>query len=140
MLGFERQRNPEDFNNTTFALLEGELTNKEIDRLKRIRRNWNFYEGYHWEDFPSQDGTELTINYCRAFVNKIVSFELGKAFSFTTRKEHEKTPITPDGRTTFEYLEDVWEDNNQYQFCSEMRQSPLQVKRGCKYATLLPKT
>ena len=45
MLGFERQRNPEDFSNTSFALLEGELTNKEIDRLKRIRRNWNFYEG-----------------------------------------------------------------------------------------------
>ena len=122
MLGFERQRNPEDFSNTSFALLEGELTNKEIDRLKRIRRNWNFYEGYHWEDFPSQDGTELTINYCRAFVNKIVSFELGKAFSFTTRKEYEKEAITKDGRTTFQYLEDVWEDNNQYQFCTEFGQ------------------
>lgn len=122
MLGFERQRNPEDFSNTSFALLEGELTNKEIDRLKRIRRNWNFYEGYHWEDFPSQDGTELTINYCRAFVNKIVSFELGKAFSFTTRKEYEKDAITKDGRTTFQYLEDVWEDNNQYQFCTEFGQ------------------
>lgn len=122
MLGFERQRNPEDFSNATFALLEGELTNKEIDRLKRIRRNWNFYEGYHWEDIPDQDGPELTINYCRAFVNKIVSFELGKAFSFTVKKEHEKTVITKDGRTIFEYLEDVWEDNNQYLFCIEMGQ------------------
>lgn len=145
MLGFERQRNPEDFNSTSLTLLEGELTKSEIDRFKKIRRCWNFYEGYHWEDYPDQEGTELTINYCRAFVNKIVSFELGKAFSFTTRKEYEDVPVSVDtitrtetrindetgeseqievtrGRTLFEYLEDVWEDNNQYQFCIEMGQ------------------
>lgn len=122
MLGFERQRNPEDFSTGSFALLEGELTNREILRFKRIRRNWNFYEGYHWEEFPEQDGPELTVNYCRSFVNKIVSFELGKAFTFTTKKELESKKVTPDGRTSFQFLEDVWEDNNQYLFGIEMGQ------------------
>lgn len=122
MLGFERQRNPEDFLTGSFALLEGELTNREIQRFKRIRRNWNFYEGYHWEEFPEQDGPELTVNYCRSFVNKIVSFEMGKAFTFTTKRELESVVVTQDGRTTFKYLEDVWEDNNQYLFGIEMGQ------------------
>lgn len=127
MLGFERQRNPEDFSNSTLHMLQDELTAKELERFKRIRRAWNFYEGYHWEDLQESEGPELTINYCRAFINKIVSFELGKAFSFTTRKELETIEVqkgTDDhpARTLFKYLESVWEDNNQYAFCNEMGQ------------------
>lgn len=124
MLGFERQRNPEDFASASLALMEGELTNKELERFKRIRRNWNFYEGYHWEDIPDQDGPEITINYCRAFVNKIVSFELGKAFTFTTKRELESVNVSTGDEelSTFKYLEKVWEDNNQYFFCVEIGQ------------------
>lgn len=122
MLNFERQRNPSDFNSASSALLSPFLDARQQSRLTRIRRMWNFYEGYHWEDYPDQEGVELTLNYCRAFVNKIVAFELGKAFAFRTHNNTDGIAITNDGRTLFEYLEDVWEDNNQYQFCTELGQ------------------
>ena len=122
MIGFERKRDFNDFLNTSLIGVQGELDNRQIERLKRIKRAWNFYEGYHWEEMPEQDTPELTINYCRAFVDKFVSFELGKAFSITTSKAMEGKIITPDGRTIFEYLEDVWEDNDQYLLATELGQ------------------
>ena len=123
MIGFENRRGSfESFFNTSLVGLQGELDSQQIERLKKIRRAWNFYEGYHWEEMPEVDTPELTVNYCRAFVNKFVSFELGKAFSFITHPNVEGIKVSPDGRTLFEYLEDVWEDNNQYAFVQELGQ------------------
>ena len=123
MIGFERRRGDFDDNfNTNILGIQGELDSKQSDRLKRIKRAWNFYEGYHWEEMPEQETPELTINYCRAFVNKFVSFELGKAFSISTHNSMEGIKVTPDGRTLFEYLEDVWEDNQQYRLATEIGQ------------------
>lgn len=124
MIGFERKRSYDDwFYETSLVGIQSELDSKQVDRLRRIRQAWNFYEGYHWEDIPDQDTPELTVNYCRAFVDKFVSFELGNGFTFSTHKNMEGIPVTSDGRTLFEYLEDVWEDNNQYAFCTEMGQT-----------------
>lgn len=123
MLGFERNRSVQDSINSSLIGLSGELDQKQSNRLYKIKQAWNFYEGYHWEEMPEQDSPELTINYCRAFVDKFVAFELGDAFSFlvpTYDKSEEE--VTNDGRTLFQYLEDVWEDNNQYRFCIELGQ------------------
>lgn len=122
MIGFERKRDFNDFFNTSLIGVQGELDNRQVERLRRIKQAWNFYDGYHWEDLPEQDTAELTINYCRAFVDKFVAFELGKGFSLTTSKKLEGKKVTKDGRTIFEYLEDVWEDNNQFLFITEMGQ------------------
>lgn len=124
MLGFERVRptNFGDRNLNNVSVLQGDLDSEQLNRLAQIKRNWNFYEGYHWEDIPEQDTAELTYNYCRAFVNKFVSFELGKGFTFSAHPKYENTKVTEDGRTLFEYLEDVWEDNNQYKFCTDIGQ------------------
>lgn len=122
MIGFERRRDFNDFFNTSLIGVQGELDNKQVERLKRIKRAWNFYEGYHWEEMPEQDTPELTINYCRTFVNKFVAFELGKSFTMSTHKDMESVAITPDGRTSFEYLEDVWEDNKQYRLTTDLGQ------------------
>lgn len=122
MIGFERRRDFDDYFNTSLIGVQGELDNKQIERLKRMKRAWNFYEGYHWEEMPEQDTPELTINYCRTFVNKFVAFELGKSFTMSTHKAMEKATITPDGRTAFEYLEDVWEDNDQYKLTTDLGQ------------------
>lgn len=122
MIGFERRRDFDDYFNTSLIGVHGELDNKQVERLKRMKRAWNFYEGYHWEEMPEQDTPELTINYCRTFVNKFVAFELGKSFTMSTHKSMEKAIITPDGRTSFEYLEDVWEDNDQYRLTTDLGQ------------------
>lgn len=125
MLGFERIRsvlNGDAYYNTLLNL-KGDIDTKWSSRLSRIRTAWNFYEGYHWEDIPCTDDVELSVNYCRAFVNKFVSFELGKAWSFTTHSNMSDKIITDDGRTLFEFLEDVWEDNDQYGLSIEMGQT-----------------
>ena len=125
MLGFERIRsvlNGDAYYNTLLNL-KGDIDTKWSNRLSRIRTAWNFYEGYHWEDIPCTDDVELSVNYCRAFVNKFVSFELGKAWSFTTHSNMSDKIITDDGRTLFEFLEDVWEDNDQYGLSIEMGQT-----------------
>lgn len=123
MIGFERRADYNDnLFNTSLIGIQNELNNKQIERIKRLKRNWNFYEGYHWEEIPEQDTPELTVNYCRAFVDKFVAFELGKAFTINMKPEIEKTVVTPDKRSIFEFLEDVWVDNNQYLFATEMGQ------------------
>lgn len=137
--GFERRVSSfgENQSNSLIAL-QGLLDAKEQARISRIRRAWDFYEGYHWEDIPVLDSSQVTYNFCRTFVNKFVSFELGKGFTFSVHSSmrgvkeksggesgdsEQKAPtVTADGRTLFEFLEDVWEDNDQYVFGIEMGQ------------------
>lgn len=122
MIGFERRRDFDDFFNTSLIGVQGELDNKQVERLKKIKRAWNFYEGYHWEEMPEMDTPELTINYCRTFVNKFVAFELGKSFTISTHNSMENAVVTADGRTSFEYLEDVWVDNDQFRLITDIGQ------------------
>ena len=123
MLGFERKKSFDSvINSGTIGLLGTNLKPEEVDRVERIKESWDYYRGYHWENMPDEDSAEITINYCRAFVDKFVSFELGKLFSFTVHKDMADKIVTADGRTLFEYLEDVWEDNKQYQLTNEIGQ------------------
>lgn len=124
MLGFERQRDTRDFIDigATITQLSSDLDDQQLKRLTKCKKYWNFYEGYHWEDMPDVDTPEVTVNYCAAFVNKFVAFELGKGFTFTVHKDLFNTIVTQDKRTLFKYLEDVWEDNNQYIFATELGQ------------------
>lgn len=130
---------------------EGNLTNFETKRLEQIREAWNFYEGYHWEGIDSfSDAPQVTFNYCRAFVNKFVSFEFGKGFTIKvspaldgvpvtvgdekleldldtdedgTISEDEKKSTTMREKTLMEYLTQVWDDNNRDLLCTEMGQT-----------------
>lgn len=124
MLGFERRRDFRDFIDVgaTVTQLSSDLDSEQLKRLKKSKEFWNFYEGYHWEDLPDVDTPEVTVNYCQAFVNKYVAFELGEGFTFSVHEDMSETVVTPDGRTLFEYLEDVWEDNSQYLFATELGQ------------------
>lgn len=124
-LGFERRKPYDDTLLNYQGLLEQRMTLEEQERYKKILRNWDFYEGYHWEEIAidNADGPEVTMNYSRAFVDKFLSFELGKAFTFTTHADVENQEVTSDGRTLFKFLEDVWEDNEQYAFCMDLGQT-----------------
>ena len=109
MLGFENQR-------TYNTLISGKLSHGALDldsrqneRFNNIKRYWNFYEGYHYEEIAETDGIELTINYCQAFVNKYVSFELGNGFTFNTSKAMNDLEVTTDGRTLLRTFMPIWE-------------------------------
>ena len=129
----------------------GNLTNEEVQRLERIRENWNFYEGYHWEGIDDEDSPQVTFNYCRRFVDKFVSFELGDGFYIETTEGLDKVSVTKDDqkidtnrdlnkdgvitseellspsqlveRTVFDFLEKVWKYNDRDSFIEELGQT-----------------
>ena len=119
----------------------GNLTNEEVQRLNRIVEAWNFYEGYHWEGIDDEDSPQVTFNYCRAFVNKFVAFELGDGFSIQTSEaldklaETDKEDINNDGtydskdviirtqKEVYDYLEKVWKNNERDTLVTEIGQT-----------------
>lgn len=112
MLGFERSRGYDSVISGKLDKGYLELNSTQNARYNYIRRCWDFFEGYHWEDIPQSEGVQHTINYCKAFVNKYVAFELGEGFKFNTSDAMNDVKVTPEGKTSFEYLESVWQDNN----------------------------
>lgn len=130
----------------------GNLTNDEILRLSRIREEWNFYEGYHWEGIDDLDANQVTFNYCKPFVNKFVAFELGNGFSIKTQQAIEDIGVTTDdtkvdtnadvnsdgsisideaeaipsevvAKTVSDFLNQVWESNNRDQLVFTLGQT-----------------
>lgn len=121
-MDFYNRHNYNDVFNASLLSVEGNLSIEDTERLKRIRRNWNFFDGFHWEEIPPQDKPEITENYCRTYVNKFVAFEFGKGFALKTSKAMEGKNVTEDGMTMFDFLENVWVDNKMYKFCVELGQ------------------
>lgn len=117
------RNNINDIFNVTMLSMDSELGSDEFLRLQKIRQAWNFYDGYHWEDIPQDERPEITINYCRAFVNKFVSFEFGKGFNIKMKPEIETLVVTDSGKTIMQYLDRVWKDNNREKFAIELGQS-----------------
>ena len=118
-----RRSNYNDLYNISMLSLEGHLTVDDTQRLEKIRRAWNFYEGFMWEEIPQIDKPQTTENYCRAFVNKFVSFEFGKGFTTTYSDAMKGKPVTPDGEDIEDFLSKVWDYNLQNLFCIELGQS-----------------
>ena len=129
--------------NISRIISDGNLTNEEIQKLERIRENWNFYEGYHWEGIDDEDSPQVTFNYCRPFVNKYVSFELGDGFTIQTSRKLSKVAneggssedLNKDGivdeedailnikKAVYDFLENVWKYNDRVSFIEEMGQT-----------------
>lgn len=131
----------------------GDLTNEETIRLEKIKVYWDFYEGYHWEGIDDLESPQVTFNYCRAFVNKFVAFELGKGFTIKNNIALENEPVTVNDtkvetsetdfnddsvvdtdelnrsprelieKTVNEYLNSVWEQNNKDRLCTQIGQT-----------------
>jgi len=120
---FDNRISYEDLYNVALHRLDGDISDKDVKRLQNIRRAWNFYEGYHWEELPDNDKPQITENYCRPFVNKFVTFELGKEFNLSyPNKETEALPVNEEGTTLKNFLDSVWRDNNRGKLCIELGQ------------------
>jgi hypothetical protein len=120
-MDFLNRHNYNDIFNVSMLSIDSSMSQEDIERLKRIRRAWNFYDGYHWEEIPPTDSPEITENYCRTFVNKFVAFEFGKEFVFETR-DGAKEVMVAEGMTLYDFLTQVWTDNQQNKFCVELGQ------------------
>lgn len=97
------------------------LSSEDSVRIAMIEKNWRFYEGYHWDNIPEDDSPQVTKNYCRPFIDKFVSFELGKGFNINmdSRIEDNKNERGSNiGPKVF--LEDVWRENGKLLLCREL--------------------
>lgn len=118
---FSNKVRPLTHNNSTMLLLDSFLTSEERDRLTRLREYWDFYEGFHWEGIEDFDKPQITKNYCRAFVDKFVAFELGLGFTLKSvydenNGDDTKQPIT-------DFLNDIWKDNDKPILCEQIGQA-----------------
>lgn len=121
----------QDALNSTLLQLGARLSAEDVTRLAEYRRKWNFYEGYHWEDIERTDKTEVTKNYCRPFVNKLVAFELGTGFSIKMKPDVEEHVLP--------YLTEVWDDNGKEKFCGEFGQMKSVTGDGWIQVSYSPK-
>ena len=112
------------FDSLKLVKMQSYLDPDEQKRVQKVQEQWNFYEGYHWEDIPDDgDRPQVTENYCATYVNKFVSFELGKGFSINTQKDLKELKITDGGLTIIEYLNRIWQDNRRDQLLYEIGQA-----------------
>lgn len=116
---------------------EGHITQTEAKRLSDIRRNWNFYEGFHWEGVDDLDSNQVTFNYCRPFVNKFISFELRNGFIIKSDIKLDNQQVTIGDtkrdvksdteemieKSNVDFLNEVWKDNERKTFLSEFGQN-----------------
>ena len=116
---------------------DGHITKAEAHRLENIKREWNFYEGYHWEGIDNLDTSQVTVNYCRPFVNKFVSFELGKGFTIKSGINLDNEEVTIDDKkvdvsdenakkiekSVVDFLNQIWKDNKKGTLCTELGQN-----------------
>lgn len=125
---------------TNRLISEGHVTKSEAHRLEEIKRYWNFFEGYHWEGIDDLSASQVTFNYCRPFVNKFISFELGKGFTIKSNVDLDSEEVTVDDRkvdlsdedksretmiekSIVDFLNEVWKYNNKDTFCTEFGQN-----------------
>ena len=109
-----------DLLNTCLSELAGELSPSQISRIRDMKKQWDFYEGYHYEDIDTPDKIQVTKNYIRPFVNKFVSFELGHGFKINVDPKDKMKDLK---QNQLEYIEKVWEKSNRDQLLIEMGQS-----------------
>jgi len=123
MSNFINRHNYNDIYNSTMLSIDANMSPEDLDRLRRIRTAWNFYEGFHWEEIPEFDKPQITENYCRPYVNKFVSFEFGKGFSIESHENMVKGIVNEEGDSSLQYLINTWDDNSQMLFSVELGQS-----------------
>lgn len=126
------------FSSINFLLskLSFELSDEDKNRLKRIERAWDFYEGYHWQEITDVNQPQVTINYCKRFVNKLVSFEFGKGFVIKMLPQIEDIS---DGNNPLLFLEEVWKLNKKAEKLLELGQSKAVTGDGWLQAYFEPK-
>lgn len=97
-----------------YTLQDG-LTKEELQRVEQELLYWKFYKGDQWNIKRPDGEPQNTINYSARFVDKGVSFLMGKGFSINVYKEAQDI--------TKPFLDDVWDDNNRNALAMEIAQS-----------------
>lgn len=139
---FDRRIRVDNLLNITLTSLGLSINAEEKDRLERGKKNWNFYEGYHWEEIADNDKPQVTVNYCRPIVNKFVAFEFGNGFSIKMEPEIEELDEESNSsnkRDPLEFLNAIWEDNNKLRTLFDLGQGKSITGDGWMQVIFEPK-
>lgn len=98
-----------------YILRDDIFSPEEMQRIQKELNLWKFYRGNQWKVQRPTGEPQITLNYCRAFVDKGVAFLMGKGFSFKVKPEAEEI--------TKPLLNTIWEDNNKELLGVEMAQA-----------------
>lgn len=106
------------FTNTVAAnpyLLEHGISDVELKRVNVELNLWKMYQGVQWRNRRLDGEPQITVNYCKAFVDKGVAFLMGKGFNINVK--------TNALSITKPVLDEVWEDNHKELIGLDMAQS-----------------
>lgn len=133
---FRNRVSQQDIHNVLLRSFGTKLSADELDRLNRYQNNWNFYDGYHYEAIAQTDKPQVTINYCRAFVNKFIAFEMGQGFNIKMKPEIE---LIEGDNDPLDFINNVWSDNDKLERGLEIAQSKSVTGDGWLQIAFEPK-
>ena len=91
--------------------LPQQIARMDADRLRAYRENLDFYNGLQWSGRPRRGERRLTVNYARAFVEKVTSY-LMSGVGFCVDPSDTSAESAERARRAEEALRDVYEANN----------------------------
>lgn len=120
MEGFDRRLSLKTIEKAMLSSAGINLTNEELERIRRYHTNWDFYEGFHWQDIPEDGTARVTENYVRKFADTFTAFETGGGFSVHMQTEAEKVE---GDNNPLNFIEDTWKENGKLSKLIELGQS-----------------
>lgn len=117
---FTRSLNRDNIHHTMLTNLGMDLSAEDKRRLSTYATHWNFYEGYHWEGLGGDTESQVTENYCRAFVDRFVGFEFGQGF--TIKMDPSIESLEDSEQNPHEFINDVWNYNGKQNKLIELGQ------------------
>lgn len=120
MIGFDRKLSMTTIEKAMLGKVGIQLTNEDLDRIRKYSKNWDFYEGYHWQGMEDGEAIQVTENYIRKFADTFVAFETGGGFTVHMQSEAEN--IEGDNNP-LDFIEDTWRYNGKLSKLVEMGQS-----------------
>lgn len=103
------------------ANIDKTLTDEQRRRLVSYYEKQDAFEGYHFESKPlldedAGDTSEISLNYVRRYVEKLVRFTLGdKAFILDTKYQEYSSVL--------DYLNEIWDKNGKQVLATSMLRS-----------------
>ena len=111
---FNRMSTGFNLANPNLIALGHYMTADDLARLRHYMENWNFYDGFHYENIEPSDKPEVTQNWCRRFVHKFVSAEFNSGFTMNFNEKVEEIVLP--------FVDKVWKENKKEVLCQEIGQ------------------
>ncbi len=95
-----------------FTLAEHQVLDSDAARFSRYRTYLDFYNGQQWTEKRRPGERRLTVNYTRAFVQKGVSYLMGRPVRFELVPARPGDPASErEAQAAEAVLQQLWDDN-----------------------------